>query len=1195
MQRKVILIVLSLVVLIVTTLPILANEIGKPIVSPQPVDTIGDISQTNGERIRVNNVRIEKIWAFSLLQPQYFVVTERVNKQDYRLIVMASLPNPTDFQLISFIGVTVDVEGTLSMTAEGNRTLNNCTVYGYFDSRGRLICPMPKLPWGGEAVEWPNKQVISSDTNVDVRVQSAIQSAGQIQFLDTNPPGPSPNPPPAPIVCETIGDARTAYDTYYNVTTYPQVTVELQCKDIDNPVTGSPNHFTLSESNDSITVYTLTSGITATDRINKVFGTVIKDGSNYWIDVDAGPGWTQSFVPGNLQKVTSGTIAWAKTFPDNTTLPTDGRTYALEGLVVAERIYIYSETYATVYMTDTTGTQGLVVTCNLGSNVSPGSVHNLNGTMSRKYDIYSQQVVDRQLNTGVLLTSNVSTSVPRFRYTPIKNLFCGSFNKYSAGVYNGKGLNMLDLPVKIVGKITYVDPNFGYIYVDDGSNTQDGTLDEYSNPIIGIRVKCLRINEMTVGNSITVPGYLTTLWDMVNSRSIPLLEGTISSEIDPVVNENIIQPPANLTADSGNGKVYLSWDAAPGAVSYKIYRGWYWWDEGSQSWVYGWDSNWTPVVTSEIEYTDASVANSDWDTYGVYTLYGISSISANAIESAYLSSVNANPSAEAWSITIDHITEDVNNAGYVAINYTLTPGRYPAPENIRLCIDGNEIREYPIENDRVIVYDMSEYSAGQHAFELRVGESEDYFLNSFIGWDSTTFTVNQRIGKFKVSEYIGDNLPCTVTGDFAGQTSWSLGFYQAGSLVGQLTGSGTSLDTSWDGAGASNGSIDMVLTLTYDENGQQKVVKKRSATKKRSGDNSNHTNRMWCTNNLVNSMPWSSNNEWSDARYYTGLQLAQHYDYGNTPVLFGASYCNAGILDGPELSNQLGTSTFQVFNGGNDSDIDIWYLAAECRTSYYSPKKKGEVIWGYWTNSQTNWGVFGLTELGHPSKYTGHFWFVCPLCLLLGNSNHDHTGMHVSWSSLKNSLSAIPTGLNSWGVNTQDPPGNLLEPPVNKINVPLPEYRKFRIVVFSGIDTWRWAGVFGLSISGNYPGSTYMVGSNDCGKQIIPSNSRVTYQSSVTLDHCFIGFSQRTIITDDRLGNVKKVTKGTAGAISKFTIAFSKYMRLGHSAWAAIKLGYAEAEDWCMKNPGQSMPMVLLFGDPFTRMHHSTNLNATLD
>ncbi len=89
------------------------------------------------------------------------------------------------------------------------------------------------------------------------------------------------------------------------------------------------------------------------------------------------------------------------------------------------------------------------------------------------------------------------------------------------GVDGGKGLNNIGLLIKTWGKVTYIDPNGAFFYIDDGSAMKDGFKDG-SKDIIGIRVG---IDNLATGNSIS-------LTNIVAGQTTVTVVGVISTFAD---------------------------------------------------------------------------------------------------------------------------------------------------------------------------------------------------------------------------------------------------------------------------------------------------------------------------------------------------------------------------------------------------------------------------------------------------------------------------------------------------------------------------------------------------------------------------------------------------------------------------------------------------------------------------------------
>ena len=122
----------------------------------------------------------------------------------------------------------------------------------------------------------------------------------------------------------------------------------------------------------------------------------------------------------------------------------------------------------------------------LGSpiTVSEGDGVDVSGTIS------SQDTERVIINPSVHPRAALYTVSPLGMIT--RNVGGGALNDNTPGVTGGSGLHNTGLLVSIWGEVTWVDQEFGFFYVDDGSATQDGSGHA------GVRVDCAVSSTLTV-------------------------------------------------------------------------------------------------------------------------------------------------------------------------------------------------------------------------------------------------------------------------------------------------------------------------------------------------------------------------------------------------------------------------------------------------------------------------------------------------------------------------------------------------------------------------------------------------------------------------------------------------------------------------------------------------------------------------
>ena len=128
------------------------------------------------------------------------------------------------------------------------------------------------------------------------------------------------------------------------------------------------------------------------------------------------------------------------------------------------------------------------------------------------------------------------------------------------------GRNNVGTLVRISGKVTSIDADYGYFYIDDGAGLSDGLSNSLtSTPNVGVRVVysgcSLAENDLCI-----VTGVLSSWADDAGGIHPVLLTQSSTALIPPVP-----FAPASLTAEAGNASVYLSWSTV-NSIGVNIYR-----------------------------------------------------------------------------------------------------------------------------------------------------------------------------------------------------------------------------------------------------------------------------------------------------------------------------------------------------------------------------------------------------------------------------------------------------------------------------------------------------------------------------------------------------------------------------------------------------------------------------------------------
>jgi hypothetical protein len=440
-----------------------------------------------------------------------------------RIVVYA--PPPRELRL----GQTVDVEGTLSTLPTGDRALVSVVVLAYLDARGNLLYHGPLLKGPFEPTPWKWKRPLT--------VGATTSAVGP---LSASPPGePNSLLEGGAIYCPTIADAKAQPD---------DTVVELQCKPVASVGSGS---FVMGEdppSSDTLTTY-WTGTVNVTDRINRVTGTIQWGvGDERWLDVDSGPGFNEQGYIGRAQPVASGTIAWAKTFPDGATLPA-----ALEDKVVS-RSYPARGRY---YIQEPNSSAGIAVEdVDMSLTLAPQAVVSIPAQTAQITTVDGERVITP---SETILGSPANPPKP----VGINNrdLGGGAFNVYTPGPTGGFGLSSVGLLVRTWGRVTSVGDYF--FYLDDGSGLNDGT-----GPT-GVRITEAYGYTPEVGDYAAVTG--ASGIEILADNPARVVRMGMASDLTSL---SVTPHPINVLAIStGTGEIGIYWDGVPGVTGYYVYRG----------------------------------------------------------------------------------------------------------------------------------------------------------------------------------------------------------------------------------------------------------------------------------------------------------------------------------------------------------------------------------------------------------------------------------------------------------------------------------------------------------------------------------------------------------------------------------------------------------------------------------------------
>jgi hypothetical protein len=619
---------------------------------------------------------------------------------------------------------------------------------------GRSGRPILFPPIKGLGIEWPYKRSLA-DLAGNFIAQALKVSAMDISYPPM-PDGLGSSSSVTLVYCETIAEAKAQSDG---------TAVELQCRPVDSINSG---FFTLGEDGSPDTLKTYYTGtLTTNHRVLRVTGIIQSEGTDKVLDVDSGPNYDPEVYIGNVNLILSGTITWAKTFADGTTLPTEIRTHSLEGKVVTQ---VPRSSYFYVQEPDRSN----AIRVYSSEFVEVGDVVDIDGTIN---PIISYDSEYNEIITGerAIYATSVSVLLNKASVKPFgmnqRALKCGALNCYSPGISGGTGPNIIGQPIKIWGKITSKDTDWisysSMVYLDDGSALMDGSTNSSTNEEnVGVRVNYGDYT-LNVGDYCVITGTLST-WspDGVNFEPMVVVEGK----------QSIIPPtpsaPAGLTSASGNAVVYLSWNSAIG-TGYNIYR-----SQGGSYNLLG--------STLNTTYTDSTVQNGITYTYYV-------TVKGTTGESGASNVTTATPTTIAPTVTINQF--EVNSNGLLTVSYSTTNGTGgTTPTSVQIWIDDDFIWDMPLAEGTTFKYDTTQLLNESHILELRVVAFDAaQELYSYFGVARQTFNTDNFIYNCQIPSIASTHTP--ITASFKEVCNWTVTFGSTGHII---SGSGTSMSCSFD-------------------------------------------------------------------------------------------------------------------------------------------------------------------------------------------------------------------------------------------------------------------------------------------------------------------------------------------------------------------------------------------------------------
>lgn len=1143
------------------------------------------LSLTDGTVVRVNAVKIIKISPDT--DPSFLVIADQKGIQQ-RLIVSIAPPKWFVENLV------VAVDGQLYTDSADNRGLKNCTIWGYFNDAGLVFGGPPPSPLGGFA-DHKDMRVVAGQTPAETNVYTTTTAGRYTITSDPEPPPPGdPEPNPAPIYCSpnTIAQAIAEYEEHY---AEGQVRVVLECLGADNPQTGTPPYFTATDDNSgSITVYANTS-VLATDRLNRLVATVRRSGTSpnytYWLEVDNGPGWVSGNSLGSMNVVHSGTIAWAKTFADGTTLPTDGRDHALEGLVCIERLGLATGGGNEVYLSDSSGVNSILINTTAAGECAPGDVFNIDGTMYSCVDLYNSPLPERFVWVPDGLTSTgYSDQMPKVWGVQTKTLKCGPCNKYSPGFDGGIGVNMIGKPVKIAGRITAVtadDYSRNVVYLDDGAGLQDGTTNEYSEPNIGMRVVWDTNTTPVVGGFAQITGIVTSFRDTNQQITGPMIRASESTwsqvadfNLTPVIESDIV-------ATAGNGKVRVEWNSQNG-TGYNVWR----WDDTGQHWD-------NLGFTTNNYYLDTTVTNNQWYAYNIDTV-GLETTVYDENAVAW-----ACPTTACAGIAINSIVPTTNGDGILAICYTYTAPVGTAPltgtaltfNTVSLMIDGTLWDTYPIDECGYVLCDTSELVNGNHTFELTVAPNNS--LTPFASSSSQSYNVDNWVSEAKVTETCSGSEDLEFSAKLKGTTNWTLRTYDTGeNLLATHTGSvgsgGGTVNFTIPSGDTSSGGPTFIDFGTLDVNQISRHLLKQIQWMETLYDYAPYG---WAVHNL----PGNSNDyERFGIRSQARSILAEVVRYGASDIVKG-DRCNWNITSYNDIATTLRTALWPS-DIGSYGNVEVWECAGfsfndppeyepfptkrnrrgtqpaffgEQQTEWYP-----DFVWKYEGFTKDWYGISGQDQIYNEYDqcyYVKQYQIGCIFCLLR------HTGVHShnwdKWTSTKNHVVGTPPG----NFEIEIVNGKIIGHWVRKYNLNVQDAPMIRngqrIIMFAGLGTGDWGEAFAFPLRETtiIPQDSKKFGNvinaaSDKGP-VYGDWDRDFNALGQNLNHVYVGFS----------GDAED--KALAYMVPKI---WYHMQHDGKNIYQAAKWAYQETLAWCKKGApadfrGKEPPSIILQGDPWTK------------
>jgi hypothetical protein len=455
----------------------------------------------DGRQILLEGVVVGRMAARQ--DPAYFVVHDSY-RPNSRIAVLCRPPAELS------IGQTVDVTGTAWTLPNGERLVIDPTVYGYFDSEGRLV----KRAWASPFRPWPYKEILPSPTG------SVPPSDPSLADNGTGVPGEvDAELDTTPVHFQSVAALIAAAP--------PVLTpISLSCK----PIVEVGNGFVIvgDDGADSrVKVYS-PNVVGPKERLLRLSGTLhTEDGKPA---IYAGTGPAPYFDPqgftGQMTTAKIGTVAYAATLADavtegsstggrqlmsvSTPTTSDGNWVYLTGQVVTGMEYL---SYFNMYVQRLDRTPGIRVV----EWAASADWCNIVDVMGKLATMDGQRVLD-----GVTDPDAVEVVVLHNNYGRLLPNPLGMSNRALGGCQLGNNPGVTSEPfglynvgslVRVWGKVVEEtwDDNNQLVWIDDGSNVPFAGFGQQDRGVLLFAPSGLPNPYVYIGDDISVTG-VSSIW-----------------------------------------------------------------------------------------------------------------------------------------------------------------------------------------------------------------------------------------------------------------------------------------------------------------------------------------------------------------------------------------------------------------------------------------------------------------------------------------------------------------------------------------------------------------------------------------------------------------------------------------------------------------------------------------------------------